>query len=714
MADIEGRGWLDTIVATADGTVHAIRPDGSEAPGFPVHTGPAPGMDPGYDTNYLGTPGWRGGLPRPRDGGLSTTAVGDLRHDGALEVVLSTLSGKTYAWDGAGRLLPGFPVLNGSEGRNGTPNYYHLPVPPPDTPYSFEPENISGGAPVLADLTGSGRLDIIQVAGDNHIYAWSVGPRGVSQVPGWPVCDIFQPTSPPAPTSGSCVEQPPPGSLVHTHDGKIVPTPAIVDIKGDGHKDILVGLVDTSWDNGNPLGSNKISSYLEAFDPRGTQVSPSGEMAGWPVAIPGLIQGYGVAQDFVTQGVESPVVYESSSGPQAIVNSNLYFPTKVDLKTATASQIPFAGAVLPPVQSSNLSPAGALVQFTTSPSLGNLLGLATPQVVQPGSAAAEVAAGITQTPGLGIRVDNAISAWDTATGLALPQYTQYVQGLPFFGAPAIADVTGDGRPDIIQTSDSGAVMGFDGGSGQPAAGFPKWSGGFSLWTPAVGDVDGSGKVAVAVTTREGYLHLWDTPGLASANHEAWHWHQNDWNDGDYGRDTRPPAAVHDLAVTGQGPNDVLTFTAPGDDWNSGTAAKYELRRSSQPITQDNFASAAAVDPGQAPKAAGTVEKLTVPHAAGMGFYAIRAIDAAGNIGPVPVQGGPSEFSQVTAPAGGLKGAAALPNTATGRAGGVLTALLVSLAAMLASIWLGRRLTRPRLARQPQSRPFLNSGERLNA
>ena len=47
MADIEGRGWLDTIVATADGTVHAIRPDGNEAPGFPVHTGPRPGDGPG-------------------------------------------------------------------------------------------------------------------------------------------------------------------------------------------------------------------------------------------------------------------------------------------------------------------------------------------------------------------------------------------------------------------------------------------------------------------------------------------------------------------------------------------------------------------------------------------------------------------------------------------------------------------------------------------
>ena len=683
MADIEGRGWLDTIIATADGTVHAIRPDGTEAPGFPVFTGPAPGMDPTYDTNYLKAPGWKSGLPRSRDGGLSATAVGDLRHDGALEIVMSTFSGRTYAWDGAGRLLPGFPVLNGS------PSLYHMSVPPPDTPYSFEPENITGGAPVLADLTGSGKLDIIQAAGDNHVYAWEVGPAAgpspVTQVPGWPVCDIFLPV----PVDSSCVEKAPPGQMIHTHDGKIVPTPAIVDINGDGHKDVVVGLVDTTWDNGSPLGSNKITSYLEAFDPRGTHASPSGELSGWPVAIPGLIQGYGVAQDFVTQGVESPAVYDSGSGPQAVVNSNLFLPTKVDLRTASAAPAPFAGAVLAPIASSNVSPAGALVQFTTSPSLGNLLGLATPQAVQSGSAAGEVALGITQTPGLGIRVDNGISAWDTGTGLALPQFTNYVQGLAFFGSPAIADVTGDGRPDIIQTADSGAVMGFDGSNGQVASGFPKWSGGFSLWTPVVGDTTGSGTVDLAAVTREGYLHMWKTPGLASANREAWHWHQDDWNDGHYGQDTRPPAGIADLRVTNSAAEDVLKFTAPGDNWNEGKAVRYEVRRSSKPITQDDFAVATAVSVGRAPRAAGSHEAITVPHVDGEDHYAVRAIDAAGNIGPVQVSTTPAGI-RVHAQA---VQAAALPFTSSRRRDGGALPALAGLLLLCLAVPLARRVTR---------------------
>jgi hypothetical protein len=35
MADLEGRGELDVIVATSDGTVHALRPDGSRVPAGP-------------------------------------------------------------------------------------------------------------------------------------------------------------------------------------------------------------------------------------------------------------------------------------------------------------------------------------------------------------------------------------------------------------------------------------------------------------------------------------------------------------------------------------------------------------------------------------------------------------------------------------------------------------------------------------------------------
>ncbi|MFN2463004.1 MAG: S8 family serine peptidase [Candidatus Dormibacteria bacterium] len=660
MADIEGRGWLDTVMATADGSVHAFRPDGSEAPGFPVHTGPAPGMDPAYDANYLGAPGWRSGLiTRPRDGFLAPAAVGDLRHDGGLEIVASSFSGKTYAWDGLGRPVRGFPVLNGD------PAYYHQAVPTPDTPYSFEPENIAGGAPVLADLEHNATLDIIQTAGDNRIHAW----RGDgSPLPGWPVSTLL-----PAGTVAA--------GLTQTHDSKVVTTPALADINGDGIPEVVVGLDDTTLGNIPPADAG-VKAFLMAYDGRGnlaagpTAGNPA-LLSGYPVQIPALIQGYGDAQDFVTQGTESPAVYDSPQGPQAVVNANLWFPMRVDLRSHSVLNVMAPAVPRPVVATSGTSAEGFLVSFTTSAALGNVLGGPTPQVFQPGSAGIQIVLSITQYPGFGGRVDNGMQAWQPDTGATLPQFNQYLQGLAFFAAPAVADVTGDGRADILQVADSGAMQGVDGLTGQPAAGFPKWTGGWSFWSPAIGDLNGSGTVSVAAVTREGYVHVWDTPGLTSANHESWHWHQDDRNTGHYGTDTRPPAGIRDFSIDTSGPAWKLNFTAPGDDWNFGTAAAYRLACSASPITQDNFAAATPVDISSVkPSLAGTRESVTITPPPGAAYCAIRGVDAAGNIGPIPLAAAAANGG---IPAGTPVG---LPNTSKEQAGAGLVLLLLLTGACL--------------------------------
>ena len=633
LADIEGNGKLDTIVPTSDGMVHAIRPDGTEAPGFPVTTAgqPPPGMDSHYANNYLTDPTWANSVvPRPADSIASAVAVGDLNHTGALDIVGSTLNGWTWAWDGSGRVLPGFPVLNG------VPSQYGLGVPPPDTPYSFQPENVTFPSPVLADLEGTHKLDIIQAAGDNHVYAWR--PTAAA-VPGWPVSTLLPPGTVPA------------GSQ-QTHDSKVVPTPAIADINGDGKPDVVVGLDDTILGTG-PSGAG-VQAFLLAYDGRGTNAggSVSGNPAlltGYPVKIPGLIQGYGVAQDFVTQGVESPVIYDDPvNGPQAVVNANLFAPYRVDLKTATVSNTPFTLATIPQA-APNSCPAPnsvpptftatcTLVPFTTSASLGKAVpNSPVPQAFQSGSSAPDILLGITQTPGFGIRVDNGVGGWDPTTGANLAQFNHYIQGLAFFGAPAISDVTGDGVPDVLQGADSSALMGYDSVTHQAAAGFPKWTGGWSFFTPATGDVNGSGTTNVTEMTREGYLSMWSTGGNGCAgNSEAWHWHQDDRNTGHYGTDTRPPSAISDLASAAQNGQDTLTFTAVGDDWKCGTAASYQLFTSSSPINQDNVNSATAITVAQAPGAAGAKETITIPAASNQGYLAIRAIDHAGNIGPVQV------------------------------------------------------------------------------
>ena len=503
LADLEGTGRLDVVLATADGTVHAYRPGGGEVPGFPVHTGPAPGMDPSPSNpvNYLAARAWKV-LPHPRDGIAAPTAVADLLGDGRLEIVATTMSGVSYVWDAHGVLMPGFPVMTDR-------SYRWQPVPVPDTPYERGASTGALAAPVLAPLErGSRSLDIIQAAWDGHVYAWR--PDG-TPVPGWPVL-VENPSRPPGQT--------------YAHDHKLVSTPVVADIDGEGQIDLVVAMQDTSW----PSSGAPVTGYLMAYHGDGNR-HPGGPLrAGWPVTLTAVEQGYGTAQDFVTEGITSPAVYDTQAGPVAVANMNLSFPNAIDLRTRRVRPLPM----------SSIAPGGPLVQFTTGPALGSLAGGPLPQMVQAGSAAADIVSGITQTPGAGIQVHNGVGAWDPSAGTGLPQLSRPIQGLGFFTQAAIADVTGTGLPDLIQAADSGALMAFDGRTGQDATGFPKWTGGWGLFSPAVGDVFGDGHNAVVQQTREGYLYLWPTPGLAASN-EAFHWHQDNLNSGHW-HFAAPPGA----------------------------------------------------------------------------------------------------------------------------------------------------------------------------
>ena len=80
-----------------------------------------------------------------------------------------------------------------------------------------------------------------------------------------------------------------------------------------------------------------------------------------------------------------------------------------------------------------------------------------------------------------------------------------------------------------------------------------------------------------------------------------------------GLDETPPAAITDLsAQTGTNPGEVdLTWTATGDDGNTGTAAKYIIKYSQSYITESNWDSATAVSNPPSPRLAGTQESFTV-------------------------------------------------------------------------------------------------------
>jgi formylglycine-generating enzyme required for sulfatase activity len=119
-------------------------------------------------------------------------------------------------------------------------------------------------------------------------------------------------------------------------------------------------------------------------------------------------------------------------------------------------------------------------------------------------------------------------------------------------------------------------------------------------------------------------------------------------------DETPPGQVANLrATTGAAPGTVsLTWSAPGDDCTTGTAAAYIVRNNTEPITEQNWADSADVDGEPIPGPAGSAESMTV---AGLPprflYFSVKAVDDALNVSGVSNVTGasPLAFSRLHLP-----------------------------------------------------------------
>lgn len=540
MADIDRDGVLDLVIATTDGVINVLEGrKGRSLPGFPVRT----------DTIAVhASPGWApaGPVPVPNETVLGGPAVGDLDNDGHLEIVAASSEGAIYVFDDQGRPRDGFPqrtdpALSAIENRDR---------------FNDADPGISS-APTLADLGGSPDLEIIAAAMDGHVYAWDASGAGVS---GFPV----------RVADTSRVNLEPSGKATPNLDSeakerltKIIGSPAVGDLDDDGTPEIVVG---SNEEYGGSEGFASESILLNLLlsgvvDLGGFEIDVAGRAyvihadgndhaggpirEGWPVEVPLLVSQ--LLPNVATGTPGSPALADldptdeddslvvaifGTAGPAVLFDAdgNPVLGTNGEGLVEVLDN-DFPGGGLVPGSEAN---AGSLdtpaIPALGSGAFGDLNGDGLPEYVAPTGGVRkliDVAAAGFQSFG-----DHQISAWNPRTGgLAgddpeAPAFPVLMEDMQFINSPSIADVDGDGMAEIVQGSGVYLVRAYRHDGSSPS-GWPKFTHGWHIGTPAVGDVDGDGLVEVAVVTREGMLHVWDTPAEQTAAGLPWASHARD-------------------------------------------------------------------------------------------------------------------------------------------------------------------------------------------
>jgi hypothetical protein len=451
LANLAGGRAAEVVLATSEGLVHVLNGrTGRDVRGWPRRM------------RGRGATALRRGIGPVRRGFVGTPAVGDVAGGRGREVVAAGLDGRVYAWTARGRRVRGFPVR--IDQRGATPKL-------DEAIYS---------SPALADLRGDGKLEIVAGAADQKVYAWGGHGR---RVPGWPVL---------ARDAGGDV-------------AKILSSPAIGDLDGDGSPDVVEGTAEAY--GSTPDTSGRVHAWSAAGRP----------LPGWPVAPAALaadsipLAGEGVPASPVVADVDGdgrdevavaafsgqPELYRGDGSPYPGAGLRSHF--SVESKGASSR----SGAAAQVAVGSNFafgktSPTGPLQLFS---------GLVDAQLV-----AAQL------SPASNIPYEHLLGGWDASSGEPLAGFPAPVEGWTILSAPTLADVDGDRRSEALFGSSGYLLHAFREDGSEPP-GWPKQTGGWLLAAPAVADVDGDRLLEVVAVTREGFLFVWNTPAPRDAPRE---------------------------------------------------------------------------------------------------------------------------------------------------------------------------------------------------
>lgn len=606
-ADVDGDGIDELLLATSDGIIHAFHLDGSEAAGWPVTTDPIEA--------HSGSTAFRSGvISVPSAPIIGELAAGDLDHDGGLEIAGADVEGKVYVWNSDGTRRLGFPVST-------LPQYSssRRSERDPNTPEGLVPDRTNrhtrdnrlgrgiaaGVVLVNLDPDAGTSLEILTGSLDRHLYAWT---NNGTPIPGWPVM-LRDPQKVESvdPVTNEVTYLPTANQLMGT---KIIRSPSVGDLDGDGRPEI-VAVVNEGYNerlNASPDGILInfliVGGLLEPGNTRVYAVHADGTMhgdnpieRGWnPEA---FVDGWPVKTGILQKEL-LPVIGTGSNGPPALADFDGDGLPEVTTFSAVGPLYIFNGEGRSFLGTSSRNipivlaqePFGPGSNSVDHPTFGSLGGPAVAELRGPGTGWHVVAptTGLgklidTALPSMQTPADNHLTAWSVSRNIE-ENFPRQTNDLQFFAVPVVADITGDGLPEILMGSGVRDLHGVD-INGDEATGWPKFTAGWTVSPPAVADFDGDGNIEVAHVTREGFLFVWRTAGEA-CGYQPWpHGRHDAHGTSNAATDAKAPGTAQSATFIEAQAGSVRfrLDVMPGDDLFCGQGL-YEARFSEQPIVTD--------------------------------------------------------------------------------------------------------------------------------
>lgn len=633
LVDLNGDNRNELVYGTADGFVHAVRADGRELPGWPVRSDRFPYHD--------GSKAFASGRVSNHFGGaiIGALAAGDLNHNGSIDVVATDFEGKVYAWDSRGRRI--FT-------RETNPNYSGKALSPFVPARKGKLNRTQHGfltAPVLADLDGDHKLEIVAASLDRHLYAWHPDGRLVK---GYPV-EVVDPSKVAGidPVSHQVSFKQGVGAVFN--QGAIVDTPAVGAITGDGKPKIVVGTneeYDPSAEGGlnvssfsatelAPLAATGVLKFangrLYALSAGG---GPKPFLPGWPFKVARIaaellpVVGEGITGSPVIGPVSCPsggggskVGVMPDAGIAYVLNQNAS-SCQGNGADGKPNGLATKGAKNPQNRDSPIFAAVGQPAFGRFPHGTAFLGPTTGLVRALDVAASEYQGG-----------QDSIGAWDAASGQFAQGFPAPVNDLQFLTGPSVADIDGKPGEEVLGGTSSLDLNAFSSSDGSSVPGWPKLTADWTIANPTIGsfgsrDTDSSARKVVISLTRSGNVLAYRTAAPACSPSSWPRFHHDLANSGDFSRDAIPPGRASGVHVAGGR----LIFNAPGDDLLCGIARRYRVVSADRPIDPSSFARGRPVPGAPAPAAPGTSQSVALPR---YGRYiAVQAEDDQGNLGPV--------------------------------------------------------------------------------